>query len=223
MARISRDDSNLFDMPRGAYLRNKRYVYVNTSNRYVPPSEKKSQEGRGYTDHTSVCIGVIKGLSGSDLNQFYANANYHKMFLTKELPDPPKSADSLSAGLHCWISEASFQSGLTDDLAATFGEEDTAQILDLCAYMLSRESAVMQHVPAWARDHMLFSQNIQDDTFLGRFIIAALAQKSMVTNRIFTSGNPIAGASVDFGKSGFAGIKDFRKLLKEYGRRQIDV
>ena len=63
----------------------------------------------------------------------------------------------------------------------------------------------------------------KDETFLGRFIIAALAQKSMVTNRIFTSGNPLAGVSVDFDKSGFRGIRDFWKLSREYGRRQIDV
>ena len=62
----------------------------------------------------------------------------------------------------------------------------------------------------------------KDDTFLGRFIIAALAQKSMVTNRIFTSGNPIAGASVDFETSGFSGISDFRKLVEAYGRGRIN-
>ena len=63
----------------------------------------------------------------------------------------------------------------------------------------------------------------KDDSFLGRFIIAALRQKSMVTNRIFTSGNKLAGISVDFEKKGFRGIKDFRKLTNEYERRQRDV
>ena len=57
---------------------------------------------------------------------------------------------------------------------------------------------------------------VKDDTFLGRYFIAALAQKSMVTNRIFTSGNPVAGVSVDFARKGFRGIRDFRKLAKEY-------
>ena len=63
----------------------------------------------------------------------------------------------------------------------------------------------------------------RDDSFLGRYIIAALAQKSMVTNRIFASGNMLAGISVDFSEKGFRGIRDFRKLVKEYGRRQLDV
>ncbi len=62
----------------------------------------------------------------------------------------------------------------------------------------------------------------KDETFLGRFTIAALAQKSMVTNRIFASGNRLAGVSVDFDKKGFRGIRDFRKLAKEYERRAMD-
>ena len=53
------------------------------------------------------------------------------------------------------------------------------------------------------------------ETFLGRFILAALAQKSMVTNRIFNSGNMLAGYSIDYQKKGFMGIKDFHRLEKE--------
>ena len=53
-----------------------------------------------------------------------------------------------------------------------------------------------------------------DDTFLGRFIIAALAQKSMVTNQIYKSGNKLAGFSIDYNERGFAGIKDYMKLIE---------
>lgn len=58
----------------------------------------------------------------------------------------------------------------------------------------------------------------KDDTFLGRFFIAAMSQKSMVTNKIFTSGNLLAGFSVDFRQKGFKGIKDFVKLVKDSER-----
>ena len=54
----------------------------------------------------------------------------------------------------------------------------------------------------------------RDQTFLGRFILAALAQKSMVTNRIFNSGHKLAGLSVDFSDKGFKGIKDFKELVE---------
>ena len=57
----------------------------------------------------------------------------------------------------------------------------------------------------------------RDDTFLGRFALAALAQKSMVTNRIYSSGNLLAGISLDFASNGLKGIRDFFRLA---GRTQ---
>ena len=57
----------------------------------------------------------------------------------------------------------------------------------------------------------------KDSTFLGAFFLAALAQKSMVTNAIFRSGNLLAGFSVDFAEKGFQGMRDFQKLL-DYGK-----
>ena len=53
----------------------------------------------------------------------------------------------------------------------------------------------------------------KDGTYLGAFFLAAMAQKSMVTNAIFRSGNLLAGFSVDFAEKGFRGIRDYRKLL----------
>ena len=44
-----------------------------------------------------------------------------------------------------------------------------------------------------------------------------MAQKSMVTHRIFESGNLLAGLSVDYRRKGFKGIRDFRKLIERYG------
>lgn len=52
-------------------------------------------------------------------------------------------------------------------------------------------------------------------TFLGAFFLAAMAQKSMVTNAIFRSGNLLAGFSVDFSEKGFRGIRDYRHLLEQ--------
>lgn len=58
----------------------------------------------------------------------------------------------------------------------------------------------------------------KDNTFLGRFILAALAQKSMVTNKIARSGNPLAGLSIDYNGK-MAGIQDFIKLIENRERR----
>ena len=57
----------------------------------------------------------------------------------------------------------------------------------------------------------------KSETFIGRFILAALAQKSMVTNRIFTSGSKLAGYSAEFSKKGFRGIKDYEQLTEHHG------
>ena len=57
----------------------------------------------------------------------------------------------------------------------------------------------------------------RDDTFLGRYFLAALAQKSMVTHRIFESGNLLAGFSVRF--SQFRGNRDYWKLIKLFRGR----
>lgn len=57
----------------------------------------------------------------------------------------------------------------------------------------------------------------KDSTFLGCFFLAAMAQKSMVTHKIFESGNLLAGLSVDYRLKGFKGIGDFRKLIKRSG------
>ena len=170
MARIDRSESNLFPWPKGAYIRNKSYVYINTSNKYVSPSEKKEKGTRGYTGHDSICIGVTFDPKRPSIKKLYANPNYRATLIPVELPDPPKVADSLAIGLTCWIAEASDQSGLTEKLTAAFGEIETQLILDLAAYMLSKESAVMQHFPAWAREHVLFSADIRDDTFIGQFL-----------------------------------------------------
>ena len=62
-----------------------------------------------------------------------------------------------------------------------------------------------EYVNAEAEDKVL--------TYLGKFTLAAMAQKSLVTNRIFKSGNRLAGRSIDYDEKGFSGIKDFKELI----------
>ena len=42
-----------------------------------------------------------------------------------------------------------------------------------------------------------------------------MSHKSMVTNKIFTSGNILAGFSIDYNKKGFRGIKAYKKLVEQ--------
>ena len=67
-------------------------------------------------------------------------------------------------------------------------------------------------------EYLSAGKDKKDDTFLGKFILAALGQKSMVTNKIFKSGSLLAGFSVDFEAKGFAGIRDYIKLVEQAGK-----
>ena len=77
-------------------------------------------------------------------------------------------------------------------------------------------------IEKYQKEYMDADESSRDETFLGQFFIAAMAQKSMVINRIFTSGSLIAGFSIDFREKGFAGIKDFRKLAEQSTRSTIN-
>lgn len=61
-----------------------------------------------------------------------------------------------------------------------------------------------------------------DESTLGVFFIAAMAQKSMVSGKIFSSGNLLAGFAVDYNKKGFKGIRDFQKLIKSNWEKSDD-
>lgn len=72
-------------------------------------------------------------------------------------------------------------------------------------------------IDKYRKEYTDADKSLKESTFLGKFILAAMAQKSMVTNRIFASGNRLAGRSIDYNESGFKGIKDFADLLRRTG------
>lgn len=124
-----------------------------------------------------------------------------------------------------------FEKGVYDTKIVSPWEDEIRQILlkrqpDACAdFKALGEKLSGTGIPDF--DQSLFTEGYRaaakeekDDTLLGRYIIAALAQKSMVTNRIYTSGNLLAGYSVDYAEKGFKGIKDFMKLVEIANRRK---
>ena len=94
------------------------------------------------------------------------------------------------------------EAGACEDWKA-FGEELSGAVID--DFDMDR----------YQEEYLQADQDKKDDTFLGRFILAALSQKSMVTNRIFKSGNKLAGYSVDYDKKGFRGNRDFKGLVNQ--------
>ena len=67
----------------------------------------------------------------------------------------------------------------------------------------------------YQQEYIDASEKEKDDTFLGKFILASLAQKSMITNKIFRSGSKLAGYSIETKRHLFRTMKDYNKLLKE--------
>ena len=81
------------------------------------------------------------------------------------------------------------------------------------------ESLTGQTIPDFNSDEYLeeyktAAEDKKNDTFLGKFFIGALAQKSMVTHKIFSSKNPLAGYSVEYKKGQITGIKDFKMMAE---------
>ena len=51
-------------------------------------------------------------------------------------------------------------------------------------------------IEQYQAEYMDAEEEEKDNTFLGRYILAAIDQKSMVTHKIWSSGNPLAGRSI---------------------------
>ena len=54
------------------------------------------------------------------------------------------------------------------------------------------------------------------------FFVAALAQKSMVTNRIHRTGSPLAGVSIDYEPGELRGVRDFFRLVQRVSEEVSD-
>ena len=116
-----------------------------------------------------------------------------------------------------------FETGIYDTEAVTPYEKEIRRILekrqldssdDWKAFGEKLSGRVVPDftVDLFRSEYEKASDQEKDNTGLGRFIIAALAQKSMVTNRIYNSGNLLAGYSTQYdGRN--SGIKDYLKLL----------
>ena len=118
-----------------------------------------------------------------------------------------------------------FETGHYDMEAVSCWESEIQQILakrqlDSCGdWKALGEKLSGQDIPdfdlnQYQQEYRNAAADSRDDTFLGRFFLAAMAQKSMVTNKIFKSKNLLAGFSVDYLEEGFKGIHDFKKLVE---------
>lgn len=177
MPRNSISVSDPVDIPSGVSVDQKGYVYYNMTD-----IRRTSADGnKKYCDHKKVLIGKILNPEDKDSwkidRRMYPNANYTRIFKpdvvqvgSDTMTLPPKKFESLSVGGCIMCREIALKSGLTDDLVAVFGEEDTKLILDLAQYMLCTESAKFQAFPHYGKSHGLLSGCIRSDSYISRFL-----------------------------------------------------
>ena len=79
---------------------------------------------------------------------------------------------------------------------------------------LSGETIPDFDIEVYQKEYMDAEEDAKMGTPFGKFITAALSQKSMVTNRIYESKSMLAGVSIDYKVDGFKGIRDFALLLR---------
>ena len=215
-------------------------IKFNHDPRSVDDPEKSVYTNSLYQSNENSIMNLGHGRAGHFPDYGYARYKYlpawggYKEILKDNPSDYYHAFCQMTYALRCLRTGDAFETDVYDFDAVRPWEDDIRSLLEKRQIDASADwKALAEKISGcevedfdmdkYQNEYLEADKESKDGTFLGRFIIAALAQKSMVTNRIFTSGNPIAGVSVDFGKSGFSGIKDFRKLVKEYGRRQIDV
>ena len=104
-----------------------------------------------------------------------------------------------------------------EDLRAIFKKRQTDDTEDwkaLAGKLFGSELPSFK-TSAYEEEYTSADKARKDDTFLGRYFVGALAQKSLVTHHIYASGSKLAGISIDYEASGFKGNRDFRKLVSK--------
>ncbi len=120
-----------------------------------------------------------------------------------------------------------FETGTYDTEAVSHWKTEIQQILtkrqlDACAdwkalgEKISGRNLEDFDLEKYQAEYLGSAEEEKDKTFLGAFFIAAMAQKSMVTNKIYKSGSLLAGFSTDYDEKGFRGIRDYRKLIDQH-------
>ena len=68
-------------------------------------------------------------------------------------------------------------------------------------------------IELYQEEYLAAAPEDKENTFLGRYISAALAQKSMVTHEIYRSGSLLAGYSIEQPGEGIQVIRDYAKMI----------
>ncbi len=81
------------------------------------------------------------------------------------------------------------------------------------ATKLSGQTVEAFDIDKYVEEYMAAGEDSKEETFLGRFMSAAISQKSMVTEEIFKSGNLLAGNAISFSIAGYDVLTDLIKRI----------
>lgn len=82
--------------------------------------------------------------------------------------------------------------------------------------IVGRQTPAFDRAPL-DREYLACSAKAREQTMLGRFFRHAMAQKSLVTNRVWKSGNRLCGRSIEMGEGLFGVLADYRALIEGGG------
>lgn len=98
----------------------------------------------------------------------------------QKLPDPPRFSQTLQAGAVVAERQVARDIGLADILSEIYGSNIAQEILSVVSFVLTEESAVFQHYPAFMRNHLPESRVIRSDSYIS----AQLLHQEITDERI---------------------------------------
>ncbi len=145
----------------------------------------------------------------SDYRHAFAQMVFALRYLRGDVPSYEKDC-------YDWKSMAPYE----DEIRTILEKRQLNACIDWKAFgeKLSGETIDDFDAAKYQDEYRMASKDEKDGTFLGSFFLSAMAQKSMVTGKIFQSGNMLAGFSVDTDRKGLRGIRDYWKLVESKKR-----
>ena len=153
----------VLDKPKGLKLcptKSGVYVYHVLDSVYHP--EKK------YNIDTRVCIGkMVKGSIEKMIPNDKFELYYPELLAEARcVNEPPQFSQTIHAGAVIAEQEIAKNEGLTEILIDIYGSSIANEIIDLVTFIITDESAVFQHAPAFMRKHLQLGNAIRGDSYI---------------------------------------------------------
>lgn len=168
--------NTIVDKPKGTKLcPSGKAVYVyHVLESVYDPSKKYNTDKR-------VSIGKMVAGSNTKMIPNERFEKYYPLASSEALPEPPAFSQTLYCGATVAEREISNALGLTKILTDIYGEQVANEILSVVSYVLTAESAVFQHYPAFMHNHLGNSLTIRSDSYISsRLLHEIITDESII-------------------------------------------